>query len=163
MLAAITLGVLALSGCGSLVAVSSNITPIPSHCTMPRSAAAVDSFSTPVSLQTGASGLEFGDISVGCGNAATAGATVQVQFTVWLQNGTQVITTRGAGQAVNPLALGNPQTLAFWRLGVPGMRVGGTRQLVVPPALAFGASGNSSANVPPNATLIIDVELVSAG
>ena len=41
------------------------------------------------------------------------------------------------------------------------MRVGGTRRLVVPPALAFGAAGNSSANVPPNATLIVDVELVS--
>jgi FKBP-type peptidyl-prolyl cis-trans isomerase len=157
------LGVVALSGCGSLVAVSSNITPVPSNCTTPRPIAAVDSFSTPVTLQSGASGLQFGDISVGCGKAATAKANVQVQFTVWLQNGTRVITTRGAGQTANPLALGDPQTLAFWRLGVPGMRVGGTRELVVPPGLAFGAAGNSSANVPPNATLIVDVELVSAG
>jgi FKBP-type peptidyl-prolyl cis-trans isomerase len=163
ILAAIALGVLVLSGCGSLVAVSSDITPIPPNCTRPRPAAAVDSFSTPVTLQAGSSGLEFGDISQGCGKAATAKATVQVQFTVWLQNGTQVITTRGAGQAANSLALGDPQTLAFWRVGVPGMRVGGTRELVVPPGLAFGAAGNSSANVPPSATLIVDVELVSAG
>ncbi len=163
ILAAIALGVVALSGCGSLVTVSSQITPIPPNCTRPRAAAAVDSFSTPVALQTGASGLEFGDISVGCGNAATATATVQVQFTVWLQNGNEVITTRGAGQPANSLALGDTQTLAFWRLGVPGMRVGGTRKLVVPPSLAFGAAGNSSANVPPSATLIVDVELVSAG
>ncbi|HEY6782301.1 MAG TPA: FKBP-type peptidyl-prolyl cis-trans isomerase, partial [Candidatus Dormibacteraeota bacterium] len=57
--------------------------------------------------------------------------------------------------------LSNPSTLPFWRVGVPGMRVGGTRQLVVPPALGFGAAGNTSANVPPNATLVVDVELVS--
>ena len=44
---------------------------------------------------------------------------------------------------------------------MPGMRVGGTRRLVVPPALGFGAAGNSSANVPANATLVVDVELVS--
>jgi FKBP-type peptidyl-prolyl cis-trans isomerase FkpA len=72
-----------------------------------------------------------------------------------------VVTTRGAGSTPNPLQLSDTSTLAFWRVGVPGMRVGGTRRLVVPPALAFGATGNSSANVPPNATLIVDVELVS--
>ena len=75
-----------------------------------------------------------------------------------LQNGTRVITTRGPGQPPNSLALGDPQTLAFWRLGVPGMRVGGIRRLIVPPALAFGTAGNSSAGVPPNTTLVIDVE-----
>jgi FKBP-type peptidyl-prolyl cis-trans isomerase len=161
--AAIVLGVLGLSGCGSLVTVSSHITPIPPNCATPRPVAAVDSFSTPVTLRPAASGLQIGDISLGCGKAATATGTVNVQFTVWLQNGTQVITTRGAGQPANSLALGDSQTLAFWRLGVPGMRAGGTRELVVPPSLAFGTAGNSSASVPPNATLIVDVELVSAG
>jgi FKBP-type peptidyl-prolyl cis-trans isomerase FkpA len=160
---ATALGVLALSGCGSLVTVSSHITPVPPNCAAPRPAAAVDSFSTPVTLQQGASGLEFGDISVGCGKVASPTATVNVRFTVWLQNGQQVVTTRGAGQPTNPLALGNPQTLAFWRIGVPGVRVGGTRRLVVPPALGFGAGGNPSAGVPANATLIVDVELVSLG
>ena len=154
---------MALADCGSLVTVSSHITPIPPNCTSPRSATAIDSFSTPVTLQQGASGLEFGDISLGCGKVASPTATVNVQFTVWLQDGTRVVTTRGAGQPTNSLALGNPQTLAFWRVGVPGMRVGGTRKLVVPPALGFGAGGNSSAGVPPNATLIVDVELVSVG
>jgi FKBP-type peptidyl-prolyl cis-trans isomerase FkpA len=162
-LAAVAFGVVALAGCGSLVTVSSHITPVPPNCTSPRSAAAVDSFSTPVALQQGGSGLEYGDISVGCGRVASATATARVLFTVWLQDGTRVATTRGSGQPTSALALGNPQTLAFWRVGVPGMRVGGTRKLVVPPALAFGAGGNSSAGVPPNATLIVDVELVSLG
>jgi FKBP-type peptidyl-prolyl cis-trans isomerase FkpA len=163
MVAATAFGVVALAGCGSLVTFSSHITPIPPNCTSVRSGAAVDSFSTPAALQQGASGLEFGDISVGCGKVASATATANVFFTVWLADGTQVVTTRGAGQTTSPLALGNPQTLAFWRLGVPGMRVGGTRKLVVPPALGFGAGGNSSAGVPPNATLVVDVELVSLG
>jgi FKBP-type peptidyl-prolyl cis-trans isomerase FkpA len=162
-LAAIALGVLALAGCGSLVTVSSEITPPPPDCATPRPVAAVDSFSTQVTLQQGASGLQFGDITVGCGAAAGAASNVNVQFTVWLSDGTQVITTRGAGAATNALQLSDPSTLQFWRLGVPGMRVGGTRKLVVPPALGFGAAGNSSAGVPANATLVVDVELVSLG
>ena len=162
-LAAFAVGVLAVAGCGSLVTVSSQITPPAPNCATPRPVAAIDSFTTPVTLQPGASGLQFGDITVGCGAAATASANVNVQFTVWLADGTQVITTRGAGAATSPLQLGDPTTLQFWRLGVPGMRVGGTRKLVVPPALGFGSAGNSSAGVPANATLIVDVELVSIG
>jgi FKBP-type peptidyl-prolyl cis-trans isomerase FkpA len=161
--AATALGILTISGCGSLVEVSSHITPVPPNCATPRPVAAVDSFTTPVAVQTAASGLETGDISMGCGPAAGTTGTVHVQFTVWMQNGTRVITTRGPGQPPNSLALGDPQTLAFWRLGVPGMRVGGIRRLIVPPALAFGTAGNSSAGVPPNTTLVIDVELVSVG
>jgi peptidylprolyl isomerase len=152
---------LAMSACGSLVAVSSQITPPPPVCATPRPVTAADKFSTPVTLQPGAQGLQFADITVGCGNAAGAAANVNVQFTVWLTNGTQVITTRGVGSTPNALQLSNTLTLEFWKLGVPGMRVGGTRRLVVPPALAFGTAGSSSANVPPNATLIVDVELVS--
>jgi len=160
-LAAVALCVLAVGGCGSLVTVSSQITPPPPNCATPRPGAAIDSFTTPVTLQQGASGLQLGDISVGCGKVATATGTVNVQFTVWLADGKQIITTRAAGAATNPLQLGDPSTLQFWRLGVPGMRVGGTRELVVPPALGFGTAGNSSAGVPANATLVVDVELVS--
>src|SRR6202049_2211308 len=137
--AATPLGSLTTSGCASLVEVTSHITPVPPNCATPRPAAAVDSFTTPVAVQTAASGLQTGDISLGCGPAAGTTGTVHVQFTVWLQNGTRVITTRGPGQPPTPLALGDPQTLAFWRVGVPGMRVGGTRRLVVPPSLGFGA------------------------
>jgi FKBP-type peptidyl-prolyl cis-trans isomerase FkpA len=114
-------------------------------------------------LQPGQEGLRYADISVGCGAVASATATVNVQFTVWLSTGKQIITTRGANQPLNSLALSDPTTLAFWRLGVPGMKVGGTRRLVVPPALGFGASGSTSANVPANATLVVTVELVSLG
>jgi FKBP-type peptidyl-prolyl cis-trans isomerase len=150
-----------LVACGSLVPVSSHITPLPPVCATPRPVAAPDTFATTVVLQPGGSGLQFADISVGCGAVANATANVNVQFTVWLTTGKQVVTTRGPSQPANALQLGSPTTLAFWRLGVPGMRVGGTRRLVVPPALAFGAAGNSSAGVPANATLVVNVELVS--
>ena len=160
---ATALGLLVLSGCGTLVTVSSEITPRPPMCSTARPASATDSFTTQVALQPGPSGLQYGDIRLGCGKAATSGSTANVQFTVWLTDGTQVVTTRGQGTSPNPLDLSSSQTLEFWRVGVPGMRVGGTRRLVVPAALAFGSAGNSSADVPPNATLIVDVELVSLG
>ena len=159
--AGVALAMLALGGCGTLVPVSSHITPVPPDCATPRPASASDSFTTPVALQPGASGLQFADISVGCGAVAKATSSVNVQFTVWLSTGKQIITTRGPSAQPNPLALGNATTLAFWRDGVPGMRAGGTRRLVVPPALGFGAAGNASAGVPAYATLVIDVELVS--
>lgn len=162
-LGAAVAAILALSGCGTLVAVSSEITPRPLACFTARPVTDIDSFSAQVALRQGSSGLQLGDIRVGCGKAASTSSTATVQFTVWLDDGTQVITTRGGGQPTNSLQLSDPQTLQFWRLGVPGMHVGGTRRLVVPPALAFGSAGNPSANVPPNATLVVDVELVALG
>jgi FKBP-type peptidyl-prolyl cis-trans isomerase FkpA len=162
-LAGVTFAVLALGACGTLVEVSSQITPPPPDCSTPRPAAASDSFATTVVLTPGPSGLQYADISTGCGAVAKSTANVNVQFTVWLSTGKLVITTRGPSQPANALQLGNSSTLEFWRLGVPGMKVGGTRRLVVPPALGFGTAGNASANVPANATLVVDVELVSIG
>jgi FKBP-type peptidyl-prolyl cis-trans isomerase FkpA len=163
LIAVTALAGLALGACGSVVPVSSSITPPPPDCSTPRPVSATDSFITTAILQPGLEGLQYADISVGCGAAASDTATVNVQFTVWLSTGKQIITTRGANQPLNSLALSDPTTLAFWRLGIPGMKVGGTRRLVVPPALGFGASGNTSANVPANATLVVTVELVSLG
>ena len=157
------LAVLALGACGSLVPVSSSITPPPPDCSTPRPVSATDSFITTAILQPGQEGLQYADISIGCGAAASATATANVQFTVWLSTGKQIITTRGPNQPLNTLTLSDPTTLPFWRLGIPGMKVGGTRRLVVPPALGFGASGSTSADVPANATLVVTVELVSLG
>jgi FKBP-type peptidyl-prolyl cis-trans isomerase FkpA len=163
LIAGAVLAVLALGACGTVVPVSSSITPPPPDCSTPRPDSATDSFITTAVLQPGLEGLQYADISVGCGAAVSDTATVNVQFTVWLSTGKQIITTRGTNQPLNSLALSDPTTLAFWRLGIPGMKVGGTRRLVVPPALGFGASGNTSANVPANATLVVSVELVSLG
>jgi len=102
------LAVLALGACGSLVTVSSQITPPPPNCSTPRPVSASDSFATSVALQPGASGLQYGDISVGCGKVAKTTSNVNVQFTVWLSTGKLVITTRGPSQPANALQTVQP-------------------------------------------------------
>jgi FKBP-type peptidyl-prolyl cis-trans isomerase FkpA len=157
-----SLAMTVLGGCGTLVTISSSFTPPPPSCFTPRPVTAPDSFSAKVSVTTGAEGLQLGDIRVGCGAVAKNGSVVTLEFTAWLASGMEVGTSRSAGQPPVSFTLGNTQVSPpFWNLGVPGIRVGGLRRLVVPPALAFGAQGNPNAGVPPNTTLVIDVELLN--
>src|SRR5580704_17543608 len=102
-IAGAAMAVLALAACGSAVPVSSQITPVPPDCSTARPASALDSFASAAALQSGPSGLQFADLRVGCGAVAAATANVNVQFTVWLSTGTQVITTRGPNQPTNAL------------------------------------------------------------
>jgi FKBP-type peptidyl-prolyl cis-trans isomerase FkpA len=104
------------------------------------------------------------DVRVGTGAEATAGRTVTVNYTGWLYSpsgtdgkGTQFDSSAGRGPFT--FVLGRGQVIAGWDRGVAGMRVGGLRRLVLPPDLAYGASGNGP--IPPNATLVFDVELVN--
>jgi len=110
----------------------------------------------PVKL---ADGLEYYDITVGTGAVATAGKTVTVNYTGWLTNGTQFDSSYDRNQPFS-FVLGMGQVIPGWDEGVAGMRVGGKRRLVIPPALGYGASGAGN-TIPPNATLIFDVELLS--
>jgi FKBP-type peptidyl-prolyl cis-trans isomerase FkpA len=103
------------------------------------------------------------DLRTGGGAEATNGKRVTVNYTLWLydagkseQKGAQVQTTVGSSPFGFNLGLG--QVIKGWDQGVPGMRVGGVRRLVVPPSLAYGASGNGP--IPGNATLIFEVELL---
>lgn len=105
-----------------------------------------------------ASGLYFQDLQVGAGTEATAGATVTVHYEGWLPNGTKFDSSRDRGQPF-VFVLGVGQVIAGWDEGVAGMRVGGMRKLVIPPNLAYGSAGAGSA-IPPNATLVFDVELL---
>lgn len=104
------------------------------------------------------------DIRVGTGAEATAGRTLTVNYTGWLYNpsgtdgkGTQFDSSAGRGPF--SFVLGRGQVIAGWDQGVAGMRVGGLRRLVLPPNLAYGASGNGP--IPPNATLVFDIELLN--
>lgn len=111
--------------------------------------------------KTTASGLQYWDIVVGKGAATVAGKDVRVHYTGWLTDGKKFDSSVDRGQPfVFPLGAG--RVIKGWDEGVAGMKVGGKRQLRIPPELGYGARGAGGV-IPPNATLIFDVELLDAG
>jgi FKBP-type peptidyl-prolyl cis-trans isomerase len=110
------------------------------------------------SMTRTASGLRYHDLVEGTGPEATSGNPVVVHYTGWLPNGTEFDSSRRRGDPFQ-FMLGAGQVIAGWDEGVAGMRVGGRRQLVIPPDLAYGPA-SPGAGIPPNATLVFDVELL---
>jgi FKBP-type peptidyl-prolyl cis-trans isomerase len=108
--------------------------------------------------KTTSSGLQYWDIVVGTGATAVAGKPVKVHYTGWLTNGKKFDSSVDRGQPFG-FPLGGGQVIKGWDEGVAGMKVGGKRQLRIPPELGYGARGAGGA-IPPNATLIFDVELL---
>jgi FKBP-type peptidyl-prolyl cis-trans isomerase len=105
------------------------------------------------------SGLEYWDIKVGTGPVAQSGHKVKVHYTGWLTNGKKFDSSVDRGEPFE-FMLGAGQVIKGWDEGVAGMKVGGKRQLKIPPDLGYGASGTGGGLIPPNATLIFDVELL---
>ena len=109
-----------------------------------------------------ASGLQFEDVVVGSGAEATAGQRVSVHYTGWLyendQAGKKFDSSKDRGEPFD-FPLGAGHVIRGWDEGVAGMRVGGTRRLVIPAALGYGARGAGGV-IPPNATLLFEVELL---
>src|SRR5580765_1960346 len=107
---------------------------------------------------TTGSGLQYWDIKVGTGAVAGASKKVKVHYTGWLLDGKEFDSSVDSGEPIE-FELGTGQVIKGWDEGIVGMKVGGKRQLRIPPALGYGARGAGSA-IPPNSTLIFDVELV---
>jgi FKBP-type peptidyl-prolyl cis-trans isomerase len=104
-------------------------------------------------------GLKYINLKVGDGTLATANSTVRVHYTGWLSSGKKFDSSRDRGQPFD-VTLGQGQVIAGWDEGIPGMKVGGRRKLIIPPALAYKDQG-SPPTIPPNATLIFTVEILA--
>jgi len=113
-------------------------------------------------MNTTPSGLQYEDTVVGSGDEATAGHYVSVHYTGWLWNeGAKGAKFDSSKDRNDPFefALGGGQVIKGWDEGVQGMKVGGTRTLLIPPQLGYGARGAGGV-IPPNATLVFEVELL---
>ena len=109
--------------------------------------------------RTTPSGLRITDYGGGSGPAAKAGDHVAVHYTGTLENGRKFDSSRDRGQPFE-FGLGQGQVIAGWDEGVAGMRVGDRRQLIIPSELGYGSRGAGGV-IPPDATLIFDVELLA--
>jgi FKBP-type peptidyl-prolyl cis-trans isomerase FkpA len=108
-------------------------------------------------------GVEVIDLRTGNGTEVRVGRGVSVFYTLWLHDPTQpeskgeLIETNVGGSPYSAL-IGYGYVIAGWDVGLPGMKVGGLRRLIVPPQAAYGSSGNGK--IPPNSTLVFEIELL---
>jgi len=107
-----------------------------------------------------ADGLQYWDIKVGTGATAAAGQSAKVHYTGWLTNGKKFDSSVDRGEPFTVEPLGSAPVIKGWNEGIIGMKVGGKRQLRIPPELAYGQRGYPGI-IPANATLIFDVQLLS--
>lgn len=105
--------------------------------------------------------LQIEELQVGEGAEATSGHQVAVHYTGWLTTGEKFDSSVDRGTPFE-FALGGGQVIKGWDQGVAGMKIGGKRKLTIPPELGYGARG-AGGLIPPNATLVFEVELIGVG
>lgn len=120
----------------------------------------MDTFAMPSNLEKTPSGLQYSIDHPGSGASPTIGQIVSVHYTGWLPNGTKFDSSRDRGKAFE-FPLGQGRVIKGWDEGVAAMKMGEKRTLVIPPDLGYGARG-AGGLIPPNATLVFQVELLGA-
>ena len=105
------------------------------------------------------SGLKYEDLVEGDGEQAAAGQTVSVHYTGWLTDGSKFDSSKDRNMPFE-FPLGAGRVIRGWDEGVQGMKIGGTRKLTIPPQLGYGQAGAGGV-IPPNATLVFEVELLA--
>jgi FKBP-type peptidyl-prolyl cis-trans isomerase FkpA len=103
------------------------------------------------------SGLKIEDIKCGEGAEVEGDSTVMAHYTLFLENGTKIESSKDAGEPI-PFSLGTGQLIAGFEEGMRGMKEGGVRKLTVPPELGYGAAENG--DIPANSTLIFEIEAI---
>jgi FKBP-type peptidyl-prolyl cis-trans isomerase FkpA len=121
----------------------------------------IDKQGKDMSSVTTDSGLIIEDVVVGEGAVAEAGQQVSVHYTGWLLDGTKFDSSKDRNDPFD-FGLGRRQVIAGWDEGVQGMKIGGIRKLTIPSQLGYGARG-AGGLIPPNATLVFEVELLGIG
>ena len=133
----------------------------PAADSMPSPAVPPAQRATPTAVAaevTTASGLRYQDLVMGSGVEATKGRIVSVHYTGWLTDGTRFETSLERGTPIE-FPLGTAGVMKGWNEGITGMKVGGKRQVIIPPGLGF-RPGTRPLRIPADATLIYDLELV---
>lgn len=134
----------------------------PSSAAAPATTSAPSAASAPATAantKTLPGGLKVEDVTVGTGAEAVAGKTVVVHYTGTLTDGKKFDSSRDRNEPFS-FPLGAGRVIKGWDEGVAGMKVGGKRKLTIPSELGYGATGTPGGPIPPNATLLFDVELI---
>lgn len=126
--------------------------------TDPAAQTPTDESSETATAQTGVTELKIEEMTEGDGQAAKEGDTVSVHYTGWLTDGTEFDSSHKRNQPFE-FKLGAGQVIPGWDKGIQGMKVGGKRKLTIPPAMAYGERG--AGPIPPNSTLVFEVELLN--
>jgi len=154
---ALALVLLAMLSAFALAVVGCQPAPAPETPAPDASEPAVSEPDTPAAEPSEVTGLQIEDITVGTGALAEPGKAATVHYTGWLKDGTEFDSS--IGREPFTFQVGAGMVIPGWDQGVPGMKVGGTRRLIIPAELGYGSSG--AGPIPPNATLIFEIELLS--